>query len=67
MQLSVEQMKGDPIELLGQLEEKYKHYGGVRLTASESWNCPFTFRYVDKGITTRVQCLQSLKQGKVWD
>lgn len=58
-------MKSDPITLLAQLEEKYKDYGAVRLSASDDWNCPFTFRYVDKGITTRVQKLQSLKSGKV--
>ena len=58
-------MNSDPIELLMQLEEKYRDYGAVKLTASECWNCPFTFRYVDKGITTRIQSLQKLKQGKV--
>ena len=58
-------MKADPIEVLNQLEEKYAQYGALKIAVNDSWNCPFTFRYVDKEITTRIQCLPKLKDGKV--
>ena len=58
-------MKGDPIELLNMLEDKYSQYGAVKIVVNDSWNSPFTFRYVDKEITTRIQCLHKLKDGKV--
>ncbi len=59
--LTKAEMKADPIELLNRLQEQYAHYGAIKLVANDSWNAPFTFRYVDKQITTRIQCLQKLK------
>ena len=35
------------------------------MVVCEAWNAPFTFRYIDKEITTRIQCMQKLKDGKV--
>jgi hypothetical protein len=58
-------MNGDPIELFIKLEEKYKEFGAVKVTVNEDWRCPFQERFVDKGITTRIQYLSKLKQGKV--
>lgn len=58
-------MKADPIELLNQLEEKYAQFGAVKIVVNDSWNSPFTFRYIDKEVTTRIQCLSKLKDGKV--
>ena len=54
-------MQEDPIQLLNALENKFSMYGAVKLVVADSWNCPFTFRYVDKEITTRIQCLQDLR------
>jgi hypothetical protein len=58
-------MKGDPLAFFINLERLYYEYGAVKLIASDGWNPPFTFRYIDKGVTTRIQVLQQLSEGKV--
>ena len=65
IQLMNSDMKRDPLEFFIKLEQLYEEYGAVKLVASDGWNPPFTFRYVDKGITTRIQVLQQLSEGKV--
>jgi hypothetical protein len=51
-------MRQDPLALIRELERAYGDYGAVKLTASEAWNCPFTFGYADRPITVRVQTIQ---------
>lgn len=63
--MTVEQMKGDPIELIMWLQQKYKETGAVKIKACPEWNPPFNFKYTEKGITTRVQKIHKLRQGKV--
>ena len=58
-------MKGNFLSLLVELQKQYYSYGAVKLVSSEDWSPPFTFRYIDHGITTRNQILQDLKFGKV--
>lgn len=65
VQLSLADMEGDPVELLMRLEEEFKEYGGVKLVASREWRPPFSFRFGDRGITTRIQHLHKLGRGKV--
>lgn len=65
IQLMNSDMKQDPVEFFIKLERLYEEYGAVKLVASDGWNPPFTFRYVDRGITTRIQVLQQLAEGKV--
>ena len=47
------------------LQQKYKEYGAVKIKACPEWNPPFTFKCTEKGITTRIQKIHRLKQGKV--
>ncbi len=54
-------MNQDPIELLNRLEQQYSQFGAIKIIINDDWNAPFTFRYIDKEITTRIQCLQKLK------
>ena len=58
--LTMKDMQGDPSALFDELERKYVEFGAVKLVACEEWQPPLTFRYIDKGITTRVQVLQLL-------
>ena len=58
-------MQRDPSALLAELERKYVEFGAVKLVVCEEWKPPLTFRYIDKGSTTRVQILQMLAEGKV--
>jgi len=58
--LTIEDMQRDPSDLFAELERKYVGFGAVKLVACEEWQPPLTFRYIDKGITTRVQVLQLL-------
>lgn len=64
--LTLEDMQGDPSSLIDSLTDKYVEFGAVKLVACDQWNPPLTFRYIDKGITTRVQVLQDLAEGKVY-
>lgn len=60
-------MQRDPSALLAELERKYVEFGAVKLVVCEEWKPPLTFRYIDKGITTRVQILQMLAEGKPFE
>lgn len=65
VELTDEQMKQDPVKLFVGLEEKYQHYGAVKVRASPNWQPPFCFGFRDKGITTRIQKIHKLSLGKV--
>lgn len=39
----------------------------MKVTVSDEWKCPFQERFVDKGITTRIQYLSKLKHGKAFE
>ena len=65
VRLTKEDLEGDPIELLMKLEKKYEEFGAVKLITPPEWAPPFSFRYSDQGITTRIQHLHKLKNGKV--
>jgi len=54
-------MQGDPIKLMSFLQQNYKEYGAIKLKACASWNSPFSLRYNEKPINTRVQKLHRLK------
>jgi hypothetical protein len=58
-------MLGDPIDLILKLQQKYKEFGAVKIRACPEWNPPFNFKYTEKGITTRIQKIHRLKQGRV--
>jgi hypothetical protein len=58
-------MQGDPIDLILKLQLKYREYGAVKIRACAEWNPSFNFKYTEKGITTRIQKIHRLKQGKV--
>jgi hypothetical protein len=58
-------MKKDPIALLLKLQEQFEKYGAVKLKCCPEWKPAFSFRYTDKGITTRIQKVHKLKKGKV--
>ena len=58
-------MEQDPLKLLIRLEKKYEEFGAVKLIAAPEWRPPFSFRFSDRGITTRIQHLHKLKYGKV--
>lgn len=58
IKLTIEQMNSDPLTIIRQLENAYAQFGAVKLTASEAWNCPFTFGFADRPLTLRVQTLQ---------
>jgi hypothetical protein len=65
IQLNNAHMQGDPVDFFMKLEKQYEEFGAVKLIASQGWNPPFTFRYIDKAITTRIQILQQMAEGKV--
>jgi hypothetical protein len=58
-------MQEDPIALIQKLQKKYVKFGAVKLIAAEDWNSPFSFKYATIAMTTRVQPIHQLKQGKV--
>lgn len=58
-------MKSDPVKMLMKLEKQYEEFGAVKLITPTEWQPPFSFRYSDKGITTRIQHLHKLRFGKV--
>ena len=65
VKLTEDDMNSDAVEIFMKLEAKYREFGAVRVTACDKWKCPFQERFVDKGITTRIQYLSKLKHGKV--
>jgi hypothetical protein len=65
IKLTVAQMNGDPLELFADLERLYSEFGAIKLTASEAWNAPFNFGFVDRPATVRKQVIQDLQEGKV--
>ena len=58
-------MHKDPIVLMMKLQQKYKEYGAVKIKACPEWQPPLCFKYTEKGITTRIQKIHRLSQGKV--
>jgi hypothetical protein len=58
-------MNGDPIDIVMKLQQKYRDYGAVKIRTPDEWNPPFNFKYTEKPITTRIQKIHRLKQGKV--
>lgn len=58
-------MNSDPLELFNELETLYAEFGAVKLTASDAWNSPFNFGFVDRPATVRKQVMQELQEGKV--
>lgn len=65
IQLTKADMMKDPIELIAKLQQKYKEFGAVKIRACLEWQPPFSFKYTEKGITTRIQKIHKLSQGKV--
>ena len=58
-------MKEDPVKLFMKLQQKYKQFGAIKLKACPEWQPPLCFKYTEKGITTRIQKIHRLTQGKV--
>jgi hypothetical protein len=64
IQLNNAHMQGDPVDFFMKLEKQYEEFGAVKLIASQGWNPPFTFRYIDKAITTRIQICNKWPKGR---
>ena len=58
-------MMEDPVVLIAKLQQKYKDYGAVKIIACPEWQPPLCFKYTERGITTRIQKIHRLTQGKV--
>lgn len=58
-------MGKDPAELITKLQQNFSDYGAVKIKACPEWDPPFSFKYTEKGITTRIQKIHRLRQGKV--
>lgn len=58
-------MQGDPMDLILKLQQKYREYGAVKIRTCAEWNPSFNFKYTEKPITTRIQKIHRLNQGKV--
>lgn len=65
IQLSVADMKGDPLELMASLQLKYSEFGAVKLVCPKEWNPSQELRYPKMNITSRVQPIHQLRFGKV--
>ena len=65
IQLTVADMKGDPLELMASLQLKYSEFGAVKLVCPKEWSPSQELRYPKMNITSRVQPIHQLRFGKV--
>lgn len=66
IELTLEQMRADPIDLIRKLQREYADYGAVKIIACPQWQPRFCFRNSEKLITTRIQKLHKLCLGKAF-